>query len=60
MLDIVTGQVLRLIDSGPSNIDRIQSAISAFLEVDNDDHLAEAIRDTLARLDEVGLISPVR
>ena len=60
MLDIVTGRVLRLIDSGISNIDRIRSEISAFLEVGDDDRLAQALHDILARLEEAGLISPVR
>lgn len=60
MLDIVTGQVLRLLESGPSDIDRIRSEISAFLEVDDDRRVAEAVSDILARLEEAGLISPIR
>ena len=59
MLDIVTGQVLKLIETGPSGSDRIRSEISAFLEVDDDARLAEAVSDLLARLEDVGLISPI-
>lgn len=57
LLDIVTGQVLRLIDSGRSNVGGIRSEISAFLEVGNNDHLADEIAAILVRLEEAGLIT---
>lgn len=58
LLDIVTGQVLKLIMSESSSFDDLRLEISTFLEVDNDNHLAQTISDILSRMDEVGLIEP--
>ena len=57
-LDIVTGRVLKLIMSGSSSFDDLRLEISTFLEVDNDNHLAQTISDILSRMEEVGLIEP--
>ena len=57
-LDIVTGQVLKIIMSGPSSFDDLRLKISIFLEVNNDNRLAQTISEILSRSEEAGLIEP--
>ncbi len=60
LLDIVTGQILKLIMSGSSSVGELRPGTATFLEVDDDNHLAGTISDILIRLEEAGLIEPVR
>ena len=57
-LDVVTGQVLKLILSESSSFDDLCLKISIFLEVNNDNRLAQTIREILSRVEEAGLIEP--
>ncbi len=59
LLDIVTGRVLMTVTSGSSSVTEIRAEIARFLEVDNDEKVADATVDILARLEIVGLIQPV-
>ncbi len=58
-LDIVTGRVLKLIMSGSPSFDDLRAEISIFLEVNNDNRLAQTISEILSRVEEAGLIEPV-
>ena len=57
-LDIVTGRVLNLIMSESSSFDDLRVEISSFLEVNNDNRLAQTITEILSRVEEAGLIEP--
>ena len=46
--------------SGSPDVAELCSKIANFLEVDNDGHLAEATVEILSRLEDTGLIEPVR
>ena len=59
-LDIVTGDVLRVIIDGPPDVAELRSMIADFLDVKNDERVAEATDDILSRLENAGLIEPVR
>ncbi len=59
LLDIVTCQVLKLIMSESSIFDDLRLEISIFLEVNNDNRLAQTISEILSRVEEAGLIEPV-
>ena len=58
-LDIVTGEVLKIIITGPSSVENLCDQIATFLNVNNDAHLTSTVNDTLARLEEIGLIELV-
>lgn len=58
-LDIVTGEVLKVIISGPSSVEKVCAQVATFLNVDNDAHLTPTVNETLARLEEAGLIELV-
>lgn len=55
-LDVVSGQVLRLVASGVSDAGAIGARIAAFLGVDADDRVAALVDQTLMKLEEVKLI----
>jgi PqqD family protein of HPr-rel-A system len=56
LLDIVTGQILTLLISGLGTVSAVRSGVSAFLEVPDDDKLAETVEDILTRLEDTGLV----
>ncbi|MFQ5466610.1 MAG: HPr-rel-A system PqqD family peptide chaperone [Kiloniellaceae bacterium] len=58
VLDIATGEVLMRLAAGPASIEEIAECLAAFLQVDKDSDLAEAARDMVQKLDELGLIEP--
>jgi PqqD family protein of HPr-rel-A system len=58
-LDIVTGRVLLRIIARSSNTTELRSEISDFLEVGNDDQVAEMVEKILIRLADEGLVEPV-
>lgn len=57
-LDVVSGQVLRLVATGTSEPGAICSRIAAFLGVDTDGQVAALVDQTLEKLEEVKLIEP--
>ena len=57
-LDIVTGRVLNRLMSGSSSRGQFRQEIAAFLEVDNDDQIAEMATKILDDLEEAGLVEP--
>jgi PqqD family protein of HPr-rel-A system len=56
LLDVVTGQILTLLISGRCTVSAVRSALSAFLEVPDDDKLAETVEGILIRLEDTGLV----
>ena len=58
VLDIVSGKVLEAISAGRGQPSDLCRSIAEFLEVPNDDAVAENVREILAQLDELGLIEP--
>jgi PqqD family protein of HPr-rel-A system len=56
LLDVVTGQILTLLISGNCTVSAVRSGVSAFLEVADDDKLAETVEDILIRLEDTGLV----
>jgi PqqD family protein of HPr-rel-A system len=59
-LDIFAGQMLKLIMSCAPSISELRSEAARFLEVEPDDRLTQTVEELLRRLEEVGLIEPVR
>ena len=57
-LDILAGQMLKLIMSGRPSIGELRSEAARFLEVEQDDRLADTVDELLRRLETVGLIEP--
>ena len=55
-LDTVAGRVLMAVLQGPSSIAEVNRGVAAFLEVDDGQELRALMGETLARLDELGLI----
>ena len=58
ILDVVSGRILRSIIEGDTTLDALRERIAGFLEVPNDQHMAEHIDHSLTALDELGLIEP--
>ena len=58
-LDIVTGRVLTMLASGSSSVAKIRTEVARFLEVDDDEKIADATTELLDRLGNAGLIRPV-
>jgi len=58
LLDVVAGEVLKLVVSRPAAAVDIVGSIASFLEVPNDAPLAKHVGQILARLDDLGLIEP--
>ena len=56
LVDVVTGQILTLLISGRCTVSAVRSGVSAFLEVPDDDKLAQTVEDILIRLEETGLV----
>ena len=50
------GLVFERLMSGPSSSDKLRCEISEFLEVENDQQVADMVSRILAKLEEVGLI----
>lgn len=59
LLDIVTGEVLRLITLGSPSVDELCFGISRFLDVDDDGRLTQNVSDILRHLEEAALIEPI-
>lgn len=59
ILDIVTGEILRGLATGPASEEEIARRMAAFLEVEKDDALNEAALTMVEKLDELGLIEPL-
>ena len=57
-LDIVTGRVLHRLMSGSSSQGQLRQEIATFLEVENDDKVAEMATKILDDLEEAGLVEP--
>ena len=59
LLDIVTGEVLKMIVTGPVRASSIYNRIATFLDLPADDaNLPHHVEDILRVLDELGLIEP--
>jgi PqqD family protein of HPr-rel-A system len=56
VVDIVTGQILTLLTSGRTTVAAVRSDVSAFLEVPDDDKLADTVHGILLRLEDAGLV----
>ena len=60
LLDIVTGEVLKMIATGPTRAHAIYSRIADFLDLPSDDgNLPHHVGEILGVLDDLGLIEPV-
>jgi PqqD family protein of HPr-rel-A system len=59
ILDIVTGEVLKMIATGPARAQAICSRVANFLELPADDgNVSQHVGDILHVLDDLGLIEP--
>lgn len=58
VLDIVAGEVLKVIMAAPTTSRELCQHVADFLEVPNDVRTAENVDAVLATLDELGLIEP--
>ena len=58
LLDVLTGELLRLIIAGPATVTALREAAATLLEVPDDDTLGQHVGQALAALDESGLIEP--
>jgi len=56
ILDIVAGEVLKIVMRGAVATEQIQAEIAAFLDIPNDQRAADSVYEVLAMLDELGLI----
>lgn len=59
VLDIVAGEVLKLVAAGRGQQSELCQCIAELLEVPNDTGIATSVGEILAKLDELGLIEPV-
>lgn len=59
ILDIVAGEVLRVITENPVAGPALSSRVAAFLDVPDDANTAVSVGRILHRLDELGLIEPL-
>ena len=59
VLDIVAGEVLKVIMAAPATTRELCRHVADFLEIPNDVRTAENVDAVLAALDELGLIEPV-
>ena len=57
-LDILTGELLKAIDAGTSEFEALCSLAADFLEISNDQRVAETVRTALTNLDDAGLTEP--
>ena len=57
-LDVLTGELLRVIMAGPATVATLRQAAATFLEVTDDERLGGHVGQALAALDELGLIEP--
>lgn len=58
LLDILTGELLRALMTGPASVAALRQTAAEFLEVPDDEQLAQHVGQMLASLDELGLIEP--
>jgi PqqD family protein of HPr-rel-A system len=58
LLDVLTGELLRVIIAGPATVAALREAAASLLEVPDDDSLGRHVGEALAALDESGLIEP--
>ena len=59
VLDIVAGEVLKVIMAAPATSHDLYQHVADFLEIPNDFRAADNVDAVLAALDELGLIEPV-
>ena len=59
VLDIVAGEVLKVIMAAPATSRELCRHVAEFLEISNDLRTADNVDAVLAALDELGLIEPV-
>jgi PqqD family protein of HPr-rel-A system len=59
VLDIVAGEVLKVIMAAPATSRELCQHVAEFLEIPNDVRTADNVDAVLAALDELGLIEPV-
>jgi len=59
LLDVLTGDLLRVIIAGPATVAALREAAATLLEVPDDDRLGQHVGEALAALDEAGLIELV-
>lgn len=60
LLEAVAGRVLMDILASPATTDELILRTADFLDVETGDGLSEYVKDVLSKLDELGLIEPVR
>jgi PqqD family protein of HPr-rel-A system len=58
LLDVLTGELLRVIIAGPATVPALRAAAAMLLEVPDDESLGQHVGQALAALDESGLIEP--
>lgn len=58
LLDVLTGELLRVIMTGPAAVASLRRSAAQFLDVADDDRLGQHVGQALAALDELGLIEP--
>ena len=58
LLDIVTGEVLRMVMAACTRVSEVREGVAEFLEVPNDSNVAEQVDVILDALDRLGLIEP--
>lgn len=59
VLDIVAGEVLKVIMAGPATSPELCRHVAAFLDVPNDTQTGDSVDEILAALDALGLIEPI-
>ena len=58
-LDLLSGEVLKVMMDGPVSAEVICTRVAAFLETDNDTHVAQAVTKLISGLEDAGLICSV-
>jgi PqqD family protein of HPr-rel-A system len=58
LLDVLTGELLRVITARPADVGEVRAAAATLLDVPDDDRLGQHVGEALAALDEAGLIEP--
>ena len=60
LLDIAVAEVLSLISEQRPSRAEIRRHLAEFLEVDNDSEVDKAVSQILGKLDDLGIVEPVR
>ena len=56
MLDVLTSELLRVLMGGPADVAALRRATAVFLDVPDNEQVAQHVGQALASLDELGLI----